>query len=104
MKLLADIGVRAIRICGVDSSLDVTEGKYQFGMLHEMFYGNYYDTINSIFSPESLQLPTWTKVISSKRFKERLVLVAVDEAHCIAEWLVHYLLYTTICALMLAMQ
>ena len=81
-----------IRICGVDSSTDVTEGKYQFSMLNccmKLFAEIYNDAINSLFSPESLQIPTWRKIISSKTFEDKLVLIAVDEAHCVSEWLVH---------------
>ena len=37
-------------------------------------------------SPETLQVVEWRNVLSSRRYKERLVLVAVDEAHCISEW------------------
>ena len=39
-------------------------------------------------SPESVQVREWRSVLSSEVLKERLVLVAVDEAHCISEWLV----------------
>lgn len=37
-------------------------------------------------TPEILELPAWKKVLSSKVFSDRLSVVAVDEAHCIAEW------------------
>ena len=37
-------------------------------------------------------MPVWRKVISSTTFKDRLVLVAIDEAHCVSEWLVYALL------------
>ena len=39
-------------------------------------------------SPEVLELPAWRKVLSNKTFNDRLAIVAVDEAPCIAEWLV----------------
>ena len=38
------------------------------------------------FSPETLQ---HGEVISSETFKDRLVLVAIDEAQCVSEWLVY---------------
>ena len=37
-------------------------------------------------APEILELPAWKKVLSSKAFSDKLSIVAVDEAHCIAEW------------------
>ena len=37
-------------------------------------------------APEILELPAWKKVLTSKDFSDRLSVVAVDEAHCIAEW------------------
>lgn len=39
-------------------------------------------------SPESLQVREWRSVLSSETFKKQVVLIAVDEAHCISEWLV----------------
>ena len=39
-------------------------------------------------SPETLQVREWRSVLSSEVFKKQVVLVAVDEAHCISEWLV----------------
>ena len=38
-------------------------------------------------SPETLQVREWRSVLSGKGFKKQVVLVAVDEAHCISEWL-----------------
>ena len=78
--------MRAIRACSVDRSHDVVEGRYQFGMLY-IFLITSHAYINSFFAPETLQEPVWRKVISSETFKARLVLVAVDDAHCISEWL-----------------
>ena len=37
-------------------------------------------------APEILELPAWKKVLSSEAFSDKLSIVAVDEAHCIAEW------------------
>ena len=37
-------------------------------------------------SPETVQLRAWREVLSGRVMKERLVCVAIDEAHCIAEW------------------
>jgi superfamily II DNA helicase RecQ len=48
---------------------------------------------NTVFmSPETLQLRQWRSVLSCVTFREKLVLVAVDEAHCISEWCVRLLI------------
>ena len=39
-------------------------------------------------SPETVQQKAWREVLSGPIMKERLVCVAIDEAHCVAEWLV----------------
>ena len=39
-------------------------------------------------SPETVQMKAWRDVLSCTLVKERLVCVAIDEAHCIAEWFV----------------
>ena len=36
--------------------------------------------------PKILELPAWNKVPSSKAFSDKLLIMAVHEAHCIAEW------------------
>ena len=38
-------------------------------------------------SPEIAVRPPWRNIFSTPFFKEHLTLVAVDEAHCIPEWL-----------------
>ncbi|KAH3793131.1 hypothetical protein DPMN_146636 [Dreissena polymorpha] len=37
-------------------------------------------------TPEALRSPTWRKLILSPEMKERLCLLAVDEAHCVSQW------------------
>lgn len=37
-------------------------------------------------SPEVAVRPPWRNLFQSSFFKENLALIAVDEAHCIAEW------------------
>ena len=37
-------------------------------------------------SPETVQLKAWRDVLYCTLVKERLVWVAIDEAHCIVEW------------------
>lgn len=39
-------------------------------------------------SPENAISPPWRGVFSSGYVKEHLALVAIDEAHCIVDWLV----------------
>ena len=38
-------------------------------------------------SPENATRPPWRNIFQSPFFKKHLILVAVDEAHCIPEWL-----------------
>ena len=45
-----------------------------------------------LMSPETAALPPWCGVFLDKDFRKKLTLIAVDEAHCIAEWL-DYLFY-----------
>ena len=40
-----------------------------------------------LMSPETAALPPWCGVFLDKDFRKKLTLIAVDEAHCIAEWL-----------------
>ena len=52
---------------------------------------HYIDTV--FVSPETVQLKAWRDVLSCSLVKERLVCVAIDEAHCIAEWSVDMTLF-----------
>ena len=38
-------------------------------------------------SPEIIVRPPWRNIFQTTFFKKNLVMVAVDEAHCIPEWL-----------------
>ena len=38
-------------------------------------------------APETAVSPPWRDLFSTPVFKEKLAEVAVDEAHCISEWL-----------------
>ena len=52
------------------------------------FMGRQYELFNSVFmSPETAVTPPWRNVFASPQFQQRLSLIAVDEAHCIFEWL-----------------
>lgn len=39
-------------------------------------------------SPEIAVNPPWRNIFKTPVFKERLSVLAIDEAHCISEWLV----------------
>ena len=43
-------------------------------------------------SPEAILSPKWRRTLTSKVWIERIIAVAIDEAHCIVEWLVILLL------------
>ena len=48
-------------------------------------------------SPETAIDPPWRTVFSAEYVKTHLALVALDEAHCIVDWLVlHYTTLTII--------
>jgi len=45
-------------------------------------------TLISVFmSPETAVDPPWRELFSKPVFQQNAVMVAVDEAHCIHEWL-----------------
>ena len=90
MKLLTDVGVSAIHV-GVQTLFDnVAGGHFQFGM--KVVYLNLgtkskNQNFTVFMSPETAVNPPWRDVFQSAEFRKRLSLIAVDEAHCIAEWL-----------------
>lgn len=92
MKQLIDIGLTAVRIGHDTNFRDVAAGKFRFGM-HTSFVGreNAYKVYLYLYlvflAPETAVSPTWREVFSTPVFKEKLAVVAVDEAHCISEWL-----------------
>lgn len=48
--------------------------------------------INVVFvSPEVIQSKSFREFLSNPLVKQRLAIVAVDEAHCISEWLALFL-------------
>ena len=45
-------------------------------------------TIAVFVSPETILSTEWRDLLSDSTVKRRIVMVAVDEAHCISEWLI----------------
>ena len=41
-------------------------------------------------SPETAVMAPWRTLFSNLEFKKKLAIIAVDEAHCIVEWLVAF--------------
>ncbi len=39
-------------------------------------------------APETAMQPQWRAVVSKEPFQHQLAMVAIDEAHCVVEWLV----------------
>ena len=52
-------------------------------------------------SPENATTKPWRDLFSSAAFRSKLVLLTVDEAHCISEWYIMYTLFKPLkcCAL-----
>jgi hypothetical protein len=84
--------VTAIRISGPSQLKDVARGLYRFGSLKIGINNNIVDGITFgalvFVSPELIQLSEWRDALSGSIMKSKLAMVAIDEAHCISEWLV----------------
>ena len=55
-----------------------------FGLLHDFFK---YSVWIVFMSPEKAVQSPWRNIFQTPYYKKHLTLVAVDEAHCIPEWL-----------------
>jgi superfamily II DNA helicase RecQ len=89
---LKKAGISAVHAYHKRQCKDVSSGKYRFGSFHIKFVficNCSHIDINLVFmSPETLQVREWRSVLSDEMFRKQIVVVAVDEAHCISEWLV----------------
>ena len=48
------------------------------------------DSASLFCSPEALIEDKWRDALEKPGFSERVCAVAVDEAHCVSKWYVHY--------------
>ena len=71
-------GVRAVKLSACSDDVET-------GITEEVATGKYQVLFSS---PESIFSKEWRDVFQSSTFKERLVGIVVDEAHCIQKWYV----------------
>lgn len=92
MCQLRKAGISAVHAYHKRQCKDVSSGKYRFGSFHIKCLSatacSHIDIILVFMSPETLQVREWRSVLSDEIFRKQIVVVAVDEAHCISEWLV----------------
>ena len=85
IKYLESVGIPAIAIGNEDDP----------EIIQQVIEGYY---ILVYCSPEAvLSIATWRGILSSPTFKEKLIGVAIDEAHCITQWFVSYYLLLWFC-------
>ena len=80
-------------MCARDASMlkEVISGKYRFGELMTMsamvcIILMYVNCTVVFMSPENATSKPWCTIFEDKYVKKNLILVAVDEAHCISDW------------------
>ena len=68
---------------------DAASGKYRFGRLITLSHLHKFMQafLTVLMSPEVATSLPWRQLFSTDYYKSHLVAVAVDEAHCIQEWL-----------------
>lgn len=92
---LQKVGVSAIRVGkhNVDMYDEVKRGKFRIGMptvalIDKCVVKLCASNLNYVvlMAPETVHMLPWRDMCSSSYFKENLVLVAIDEVHCVSEW------------------
>lgn len=81
LKSLMEDQVRFLKRLDIPA-VAVTE-EHDDRLVQEIINGDYTHVYGS---PECLLTSTWRGIFASKKFRESLVCVAVDEAHCISQW------------------
>ena len=84
---------------------DVAEGKYRFGRWHELQCFQLQPLLSLyvlplVKMPPEVAITSWRSVFEKPYVKKNLILLAIDEVHCICEWLVNriplYVMYLEI--------
>lgn len=89
---LTKLGVNAVRVDKSSQLSDISSGRYRFGVSSLELIVYYFNPIclhNVVFmSPEAAMNTKLCQLFKYQYVKKHLVLVAIDEAHRITEWLV----------------
>ena len=81
LKSLMEDQVRSLRKLNI-SAVCVTEG-HDDNLVQKIINGEFTHVYGS---PECFLSSTWRGILSTKTFKDCLICLAVDEAHCISQW------------------
>ena len=90
------LGVPAIHAFCSEHMADIRDGKYIFGWFVFCLVQIkiiILTTFIVFMSPETIVLPEWRRLLAEPALQHKVCMVAIDEAHCIHEWLV-YVPYT----------
>lgn len=85
------LGVPAIHAFCSEHMADIKAGKFTFGWLSfcliqiEIIIELYFLVF---MSPETVASPEWRQLLAEPALQHRVCMVAIDEAHCVYEWLV----------------